>query len=121
MRRVHNKQWDRRNGQVYAIHLKPDYNEYIHSKEWRDRRKAYYKKHKKECASCFSTYHIGLHHVRYDHLGREWDEDLVALCWNCHEQLHDEYGTTGDLANNSYQFIDENRQIYEFSKIAKNL
>lgn len=43
------------------------------------------------CAVCDAPWRVtrdDLHHRSYDRLGHELDEDLVALCRGCHEELH---------------------------------
>lgn len=60
----------------------------MRSSTWANRRARYYKKHKKECFICKSTFQVGLHHITYKNLGNEKDEDLIPLCWFHHEDLH---------------------------------
>lgn len=40
------------------------------------------------CQNCGSEAQLVVHHRTYDHVGDEWPEDLVVLCWNCHEHEH---------------------------------
>jgi hypothetical protein len=61
--------------------VRPKYKEYIKSQKWKQRRNEYYKTHPRECVICKSKHLVGLHHMTYKNLGRELDEDLVALCW----------------------------------------
>lgn len=98
----------------------PKYKEYIKSHQWRKRRNEYYRTHPKECVVCKSTRMIGLHHMTYKNLGRELDEDLVALCWPCHERYHEEY-SKGNIYEQTQEYIIENQQVEEFSQIVKNL
>jgi 5-methylcytosine-specific restriction endonuclease McrA len=69
-----------------------DYKKYMDSKAWARRRSRYFRKHGKKCKVCDARYNVGLHHVPYERLGRERDEDLVALCWVHHEAFHVEIG-----------------------------
>ena len=97
------------------------YAEYIVSPEWKRRRKLYFLSHKKQCTVCETTKgRIVLHHMRYNHVGNEPDEDLVALCWDCHEEFHNLYGTK-DLWNNSQIFIMEEQQRRELEDLVKIL
>ena len=65
------------------------YNKYINSKEWADRKSAYYEIHKKECRSCgHDEKEIHLHHRTYARIYQEDDSDLVAMCVDCHAMLH---------------------------------
>jgi len=68
---------------------RPKYSEYINSKEWKRRRRNYFRKHRKQCEICESLVGIELHHRSYEHLGNEPDVDLQALCRGCHENTHE--------------------------------
>lgn len=93
------------------------YKEYIHSKEWRDRKKRYYKENDKVCVICKTKDRVGLHHVRYDRLGAEHDDDLVALCWPHHGLYHEEHGTKGNMTSETYKFIQEHQEEEEMRKL----
>lgn len=97
------------------------YKEYIKSDFWKDRKREYYKNHKKECQVCKSRWRIGLHHISYRNLGKEADDDLVPLCWSCHKKYHDIHGVGWDNTKTTYDFITEEMEIVEFQKITKNL
>src|SRR5882762_10413800 len=81
-----NERWRNPDGSVN------NYREYIHSQEWRRRRRAYLRKYPL-CNRCgmdnevhrelFGTY-LHVHHVNYSRLGAELDEDLETLCKHCH-------------------------------------
>lgn len=72
------------------------YNIYIKSKFWEERKNQYYRTHIKQCIVCQSYKQITVHHLNYKakEYGKEKDEDLVALCWECHEDFHNKYGVT---------------------------
>ncbi|HSS10017.1 MAG TPA: HNH endonuclease signature motif containing protein [Acidimicrobiales bacterium] len=63
------------------------YARYLRSPEWRQRRAATLASHPR-CALCPSRRNLEVHHVYYDHLGHEPDEDLVVLCARCHSRHH---------------------------------
>ncbi|MSR87929.1 MAG: hypothetical protein EXS69_02080 [Candidatus Zambryskibacteria bacterium] len=69
----------------------PPYKEYIKSDAWFERRDIYFFTHEKNCVACESAEHIDLHHMTYDRLGSERDEDLIPLCKVCHDQYHTIY------------------------------
>lgn len=96
------------------------YREYIRSRQWEIRKLVFYKKNKKECVICKATYKIGLHHISYKNLGKEKDEDLVALCWNCHTTFHDQHGTE-KINKNTYIYIQEEQEVLGLREIVKNL
>lgn len=65
------------------------YGDYIESPLWRRRRAAFFANRPKQCEVCESVYGvIYLHHCTYHRIGRESDEDLVALCDRCHLLAH---------------------------------
>jgi len=66
-----------------------DYNEYINSDKWRDRRNKILKRDGFVCQRCKAWKNLQVHHLTYDRLGFENDLDLVTLCKSCHEKLHD--------------------------------
>jgi hypothetical protein len=68
------------------------YHEYIKSDLWRLRRYVYFKQHPRRCTACPARSGVTLHHLSYENLGNEPDEDLVALCWECHGEFHAKHG-----------------------------
>lgn len=40
------------------------------------------------CEDCEELHPLTLHHLHYDSVGAEIPEDLVALCWKCHQKRH---------------------------------
>lgn len=49
-----------------------------------------------KCKIC-NSYGHDLHHISYDNLGNEADEDLCWLCRDCHTSLHKKYGKNPPL------------------------
>ena len=46
------------------------------------------------CEACQLERPLELHHLNYYRVGQELDDDLLALCRECHESKHiDPYGT----------------------------
>ena len=42
------------------------------------------------CRVCGSVYNLHVHHVQYrSHLGGNEVDNLLTLCWSCHEKVHD--------------------------------
>lgn len=63
--------------------------EYYNSEHWKIFRAGYYARHPE--ARCWITgisVNLDLHHIRYDNLGCEKDEDIVVLCRHMHEKVH---------------------------------
>jgi hypothetical protein len=61
---------------------------YYASLEWAHRRNAYLSRYGRRCEACGSTDRIDVHHADYTNLHEERDDDLVALCRNCHAECH---------------------------------
>ena len=89
------------------------YIEYIHSPEWQNRRNLFLQQHGKICNMCPRTDEIEVHHVSYDRLGHERDEDLKALCVRCHNDLHYALRKWPASEIAIRQFVSVTRQEYE--------
>jgi HNH endonuclease len=72
---------------------KSEYRQYLASEHWLERRKIFLFSHD-ECERCgiprefskdFYRQDLHVHHSNYQHVGRELDDDLEALCARCHE------------------------------------
>ena len=77
-----------------------EYIEYLKSAEWNERRKMFMEEADWICSECGAKA-TQLHHLSYDNLGEEeLDIDVVALCKECHEDIHDrsgeDYGEYGE-------------------------
>ena len=40
------------------------------------------------CEECGGNVELTLHHLHYDSVGFESQDDLAALCWDCHKSKH---------------------------------
>jgi len=98
---------------------RPKYVDYIKSKSWNKRRIEYFKKFGKSCVICFIK-KVQLHHMSYINLGRELDEDLIALCIHHHKRLHEEVKTALDMRVGTYQFIIDEQETEELKKLMKD-
>lgn len=61
---------------------------YMLTEHWRQRRLSYYMSHARRCNGCKSTDSIELHHLSYENVYGEPDEDLMPLCEGCHAYVH---------------------------------
>ena len=72
---------------------KDDYNEYINSDEWKQKREEIFKLKGRRCNICGTTFGlIDCHHLNYDHFKHEEENeyaDVIPLCRDCHTALHD--------------------------------
>jgi 5-methylcytosine-specific restriction endonuclease McrA len=66
------------------------YAAYLQSPHWQELRRRYFasKLFKGQCYSCGGPGPFQLHHRTYRRLGREWLQDLVAVCDLCHGFTH---------------------------------
>ena len=65
---------------------------YLTSFEWRILREQVLRRDSYTCQSCGATHNLEVHHITYERLGDEELADLVALCSNCHNHVHNELG-----------------------------
>ena len=67
----------------------PNYDEYINSVEWEEKRQLRLRMDGFRCHKCGSAINLQVHHITYERLGNELMGDLITLCRNCHKRLHD--------------------------------
>lgn len=63
--------------------------EYYNSQQWKDFRQKYYAEKPKACSVCGSDVNVQLHHRTYSTLGNESFDDVVPLCGNHHQLVHE--------------------------------
>ena len=91
------------------------YAKYMKSRRWKQFKYSYWKKHERVCAACGSTKRLCLHHYSYKKLGNETFDDVVPLCWDCHEELHNEHGSKFDMTEETLDLI-ETKQLNLLSR-----
>lgn len=64
------------------------YRAYLQTPEWKKRRNRALKRALYHCARCGAKRGLQVHHVTYERLECEADEDLEVLCADCHEGHH---------------------------------
>jgi hypothetical protein len=65
-----------------------DYDEYLRSPSWREKRDYVLLRAGYRCQVCNGKERLEVHHRTYDRLGHEDPEDLTVLCRGCHEAFH---------------------------------
>jgi len=65
-----------------------NYQEYLKSEAWQDKREAMLSHWNNQCALCSSPNNLHVHHRTYKRLGYENETDLIVLCDRCHERHH---------------------------------
>lgn len=90
-----------------------DYKRYMASNHWANRKRVYYSAHPKRCVVCDGNVKIHLHHMTYERLGCELDEDLVALCELHHAGAHEHHQIyKGTLKEATLRYIARLQEIY---------
>lgn len=64
---------------------------YYASPEWAAKRQIVLGRAKGVCEGCGSQPATQVHHLSYDHFGREFLWELVAICTDCHERVHEDH------------------------------
>lgn len=68
---------------------KEEYQEYLKSDWWQKRRLARGWLSNWTCDRCnINGIQMHIHHLSYDRIGAELDEDLECICWICHAKEH---------------------------------
>ncbi len=90
-----------------------DYERYMQGRTWTRRKQAYFSAHPKRCVICDGNVKIHLHHMTYERLGCELDEDLVALCELHHAGAHEHHKIyKGSLKEATLRYVERLQQIY---------
>lgn len=66
---------------------------YLKSPEWNTLRKSILRRDNYTCQGCgITNVPLEVHHLHYRNFGMEKHSDLVAVCRECHQAIHDKYG-----------------------------
>ncbi len=72
---------------------KEQYKYYRQTPAWKSLVRAIWRRDNATCQNCFTRWTEGerfdVHHITYDRVGNELDDDLVLLCDCCHRWQHD--------------------------------
>ena len=67
------------------------YEEYLKTNHWKSIKNRLFYGNKLICSHCKTRYGISIHHITYDNIGNESDNDIVPLCFNCHNRFHNNF------------------------------
>ena len=65
---------------------------YLSSNKWKVLRLEVLLRDSYECQMCTSTTSLEVHHITYKHFTNESLGELVTVCRNCHQRIHNKYG-----------------------------
>lgn len=68
--------------------LSKNYLDYIHSEQWRLKRREALKHYGYRCSNCGTKKRLDVHHLTYDRFKNERLSDLMILCRPCHDLAH---------------------------------
>lgn len=76
-----------------------EYEQYIKSDVWKQKRQQRLKIDAHECQTCCSTERLEVHHKHYRNFKNEQMADLITLCHDCHEAI------TNVFRSRKYEFF----------------
>ena len=65
------------------------YNAYLGTNAWRIKREAVLERDNYTCQGCLKNKATQVHHLTYDRAGQEMLFDLISVCTQCHNLIHD--------------------------------
>lgn len=78
---------------VQSPKIHPSDKSYLQSVEWNINRIATLRRDGFTCQGCLAdNIPLEVHHTTYDRYGDEKLSDLVSVCRECHQSIHDTYG-----------------------------
>jgi hypothetical protein len=83
------KELNARKANIQRTEFFEDYNEYLQSFEWADRRQKVLARCKWICEGCGKNRAVQVHHLTYQHYRHEFLFELVGICKECHDTLHE--------------------------------
>lgn len=82
------------------------YDEYLLSKEWKEKRDACFALKGKMCQFCGSIKKLHIHHATYKNFKNEdVENDLYVLCIKCHDEYHKIYSSSKTTIQRTRDFI----------------
>lgn len=64
------------------------YRDYLQSNHWKETRARALQRANYKCEKCSYTEQLQVHHLNYNNLWHEHDEDLLVVCRKCHAKIH---------------------------------
>lgn len=92
------------------------YYEYLQSDWWHKTRDRIIGQYNNQCFCCNKKHELQVHHLSYEHVGFERDNELICLCSECHEWIEDKKEKYKQL-NIDYMSASIQRHLIEERKI----
>lgn len=74
-------------------YIKANKRTYLASPQWQTLRKVILKRDSYTCQGCgIDGVPLEIHHITYVRFEEELESDLVAVCRDCHQAIHDKHG-----------------------------
>jgi len=67
------------------------YDNYLNTQEWQKKRKLVLERANHTCEGCGINSAEKVHHLTYRHKGHEFLFELIAVCNECHDRIHEEH------------------------------
>lgn len=96
------------------------YIDYMNSFEWKILRDRLIIE-RKHCKLCESNKDLQVHHITYENLKNEKDEDIILLCKNCHEKEHTRISKSKNSITAYYKSMPDLNKYWERVKIRKQM
>lgn len=104
-----------------------NYHDYLRTEKWETLREKVYERENGICEQCKTNIRLEgvpfcVHHISYENLGNEKDEDIALLCIPCHNKLHtiypgSEFNYFPLLTKSQMQLFDKQSTNKEYKKI----
>lgn len=98
-----------------------NYKDYLKGLHWSIFKTKYFQYHKKECSICGKKYGIQLHHLTYDNIGNETFDDVICVCGECHDKIHEELKYNKNLNNQIKKCKSVNSKSVDKKKYKKEI
>lgn len=95
-----------------------DYDSYINSDVWREKARRIRERDGYRCQICGANdTPLEVHHLTYDRLGEEQDDDLITVCHSCHEKITESWDSfkVGVYRRNAY-LSKSARRMYSYKR-----
>lgn len=80
-----------------------DYHQYLQSDAWKQKRQAILIRDSYLCQGCLHRRAVDVHHTTYSHIFRELMFQLISLCRQCHDAVHDKLPPPIDDSEDLFQ------------------